>query len=142
LHSLNIPGASNKLEDCLRILFRSNEMTAILRVCTLFQLIFSDPMRWLAGKHEELKDFSIISCSRMLELAEKMFQEIAADGHALLDPALDPFKEIADEQPLFRAWRVAREARVTKAPDGTAYTGCVAPRVETTNDTCRATRRA
>ena len=122
LHSLNIPGASNKLEDCLRILFRSNEMTAVLRVCTLFQLIFSDPMRWLAGKHEELKDFSIVSCSRMLELAEEMFQAIAADGHALLDPTLDPFKEIADEQPLFRAWRVAREARVTKAPDGTAYT--------------------
>ena len=88
LHSLNIPGASNKLEDCLRILFRSNEMTAVLRVCTLFQIIFSDPMRWLAGKHEELKDFSIVSCSRMLELAEEMFQAIAADGHALLDPPL------------------------------------------------------
>ena len=38
----------------------------------------------------------------------------------------DPFKEIADEQPLFRAWRVAREARVTKAPDGKPCTvlGC------------------
>ena len=64
LHSLNIPGASNKLEDCLRILFRSNEMTAVLRVCTLFQIIFSDPMRWLAGKHEELKDFSIVPHAR------------------------------------------------------------------------------
>ena len=121
LHSLNIPGASNKLEDCLRILFRSNEMTAVLRVCTLFQLIFSDPMRWLAGKHELLQDFSIVSCSRMLELAEVMFKAVATDGHALLDPALDPFKEIADQQPLFREWRAAREARVTKSPDGTAY---------------------
>ena len=121
LHSLNVPGASNRLEECLRTLFRSNEMTALLRVCTLFQLIFSAPMRWLAGKHEQLQDFSIVSCSRMLELAEVMFKAVAADGHALLDPALDPFKEIADQQPLFREWRAAREARVTRSPDGTPY---------------------
>ena len=96
-------------------------MTALLRVCTLWKLIFSEPMRWLAGKHEQLEDFSIVTCSRMLELAESMFQSVAADGHALFDPSLDPFKEIADAQPLFRNWRAAREARVVKAPNGTPY---------------------
>ena len=70
-------------------------MTALLRTCTLWKLIFSEPMRWLAGKHEQLKDFSIVTCSRILELAEVMFESVAADGHALLDPSLDPFKEIA-----------------------------------------------
>ena len=121
LHGLNVPGASNRLEDCLRTLFRSNEMTALLRVCTLYKLVFSEPMRWLAGKHEQLQDFSIVSCSRMLELAEAMFTSVAADGHALLDPSLDPFEEFAEQQPLFREWRAAREARVVKAPDGTSF---------------------
>ena len=39
---------------------------------------------------EAVQNFSIVNCSRMLELAEAMFESVATDGYALFDPSLDP----------------------------------------------------
>ena len=50
-----------------------------------------------------------------------MVKTIAADGHSLLDPSLDPFAAIAAKQPLFAAWRAAEEQQTTKAFDGTVH---------------------
>ena len=115
---VNVPKANNTLEKFLWRTLRSNEMTALLRVCTLFKLVVTDPMRWLTGKAKKLEDWSIVSASRMLELAEEAFVAIAADGSKLLDPTFDPFKEIAEQQPLFAAWQKERMARTIKSPDG------------------------
>ena len=116
LNSLLVPGADNKLETYLWRALSCNEMVAHLRVCTLFQIIISEPMRWLAGKaSKSLTDWSIVNSSEVLELAEAAFKTIAADGHSLLDPSLDPFAAIAAKQPLFAAWRAAEEQQTVKA---------------------------
>ena len=115
---VNVPKANNILEKFLWRTLRSNEITALLRVCTLFKLIVTDPMRWLTGKAHKLDNWSIVSASRVLELAEEAFIAIAGDGSKLFDPAFDPFAEIAKDQPLFDAWQKQRMARTVKSPDG------------------------
>ena len=122
LNTLLVPGADNKLETYLWRALSCNEMVAHLRVCTLFKLIISEPMRWLAGKaSKSLTDWSIVNSSEVLELAEAAFKTIAADGHSLLDPSLDPFATIAAKQPLFAAWRVSEDEKTIKAHDGTVH---------------------
>ena len=45
-------------------------------------------MRWLAGKaHTALTNWSIVSENDVLDHVYAAFVAIAADGHALLDPA-------------------------------------------------------
>ena len=117
-----VPGADNKLETFLWRALSCNEMVAHLRVCTLFKIIISEPMRWLSGKaSKSLTDWSVVSSSEVLELAEAAFKAIAADGHSLLDPSLDPFAAVAAKQPLFAAWRAAEEEKTIKAFDGTEH---------------------
>ena len=105
LKSLIVPGADNKLDNFLWRVLSCNEMTALLRVNTLWKYIFSEPARWLAGKGSELKDWSIDKASGVLDLIETAMVAVAADGHTLLDPSFDPFASIADEQPAFCKWR-------------------------------------
>eukprot|EP00966_Prymnesium_polylepis_P319048 7368990-Prymnesium_polylepis.1 len=102
---INAPGSNdNKLELALWRLLKCNEMTAFSRVCTLFKYVISEPMRWLTGKaSKELKGWSLASSSEMLDQLDRALTSIAADGHALLDPHLDPFASIEKEQPLFAA---------------------------------------
>jgi hypothetical protein len=122
LNQLLVPGADNKLETYMWRALSCNEMVGHLRVCTLFKLIISEPMRWLAGKaSKSLTEWSIVNSSEVLELAEAAFKTIAADGHSLLDPSLDPFATIAAKQPLFAAWRVTEDERTIKAHDGTVH---------------------
>ncbi|MDC0525801.1 hypothetical protein OAO87_02285 [bacterium] len=118
---VNVPKANNTLEKFLWRTLRSNEMVGLLRVCTLFKLVLTDPMRWLTGKAHKLEDWSIVSASRVLELAEEALIAIAADGRKLLDPTLDPFAEITAQQPLFKAWQQETMARTIKAADGTKH---------------------
>ena len=86
---VNVPKANNTLEKFLWRTLRSNEMVGLLRVCTLFKLVLTDAMRWLTGKAKKLDDWSIVSASRVLELAEEALIAIAADGRKLLDPVLE-----------------------------------------------------
>ena len=122
LHGLvNVPRADNVLEKFLWRLLRCNEITALLRVCTLWKLIVTDPMRWLTGKAAELKDWSLVSASRVLELAEEAFIAVAADGSKLFDLAFSPFTEISQQQALFASWQAEVMALTVKAADGTKH---------------------
>ena len=115
---VNVPRADNKLELFLWRLHGCNEMRAYARVNTLWKLNITDAMRWLSGKADELKDWSLVSADRVLELAEEYFEAVAADGSKLLDPTLDPFTEIAASQPAFAAWRKERATQKMTSPDG------------------------
>ena len=47
------------------------------------------------------RHWSIVSSNDVLDLAYDAVVAIAADGHSLLDPSLDPFAPIAAKQPVF-----------------------------------------
>lgn len=93
----------------------------MLRAFTLFDLLLSQPLRWLCGASAQLTGWSIFSAGGTFELAEKAFIAIAADGRALLDPNLDIFEPIARTQPAFAAWRLERQAATIASPDGTRH---------------------
>jgi hypothetical protein len=121
LKSVEELGSDNKLAKFLARTLSCNEITASLRVNTLWKYLFSEPARWLAGKGSELDDWSIESSSKVLDLIEKAMVSVAADGHTLLDPSFDPFESIADSQPKFRKWRDEMMARTVLAPDKTPH---------------------
>ena len=65
-----LPGSDNQLEKFLWRVLKCNEMTALLRVNTLFKFVISEPMRWLAGKaSKKLDDWSVASSAEVLDLA-------------------------------------------------------------------------
>lgn len=99
------PGHSNILEDFLYITFRSTEYVAMTRANAIVDLLISRPMRWLSGKSSELQEWSPYSMGRVLDIVEQFMLEAQRDGSLFLDPELDLFKNIADEQPLFAEWR-------------------------------------
>ena len=68
---------------------------ALLRANTLWQLLFSAPFRWLAGKTGKLKDWSLWNMSGVLDLVEGAMEMIAADPSKLLDPGFDMFESVA-----------------------------------------------
>ena len=63
----------------------------------------------------------MVSSNDALDLAYEMMVSVAADGHSLLDPNLDPFAPIAAKQPMFAQWRQDRLTHTIKAPDGTVH---------------------
>lgn len=55
----------------------------------------------------------------VLDLVEQFFERAQHDGSLFLDPALDIFKPVAEEQPLFARWRqYSMEEESLLAPDG------------------------
>lgn len=95
------------------------QFVAATRANAIVDLLISRPMRWLTGKSRELNDWSPYSMGRVLDIVEEFFIRAQHDGSLFLDPELDLFKPIADEQPLFARWRAdvyERETRVS--PDG------------------------
>ena len=120
LHSL-VFGAdhSNILEDFLYTSFRSQQYIAMTRANAIIDLTISRPLRWLAGNSYKLDKWSPLSMGRALDMVEKVFKDAALDGSVLLNPTLDIFKEIADEQPLFAAYRkFMYEEEHVYSPDG------------------------
>ena len=120
LQGLKVPGADNKLENFLLTVLSCNEMTAALRVNTLWKYIFSEPARWLAGKAGEL-GWGLDDSSALNDMIEAMVKEVAADGERLLDPAFDPFGALAAKIPEFAAWREERLKQAITSADGTVY---------------------
>lgn len=96
---------SNILEDFLYITFRSMQYVAMTRANAIIDLLISRPMRWLSGKSTHLTNWSPFSMGRVLDIVEQFLLKAQHDGSLFLDPKLDLFKEISDEQPLFAAWR-------------------------------------
>ena len=112
---------SNILEDFLYTVFRSEEFIAMCRANALVDLILSRPLRFLAGKSHEMGEhgWSPVSNTRALDAAEQLLVRGAADGSCFLDEHLDPFQEIAAEQPVFAAWRKhTYEEQTVRAADG------------------------
>ena len=120
VRGMMVPGADNQLERFILRVLGCNEMTAALRVNTLWKYIFSAPVRFLSGRSRRLKDWSIDSSSRLMDLVEKAMVEVAADGRRLFDPSFDPFAAIAAEQPLFCKWRDQLLQRTVASRDGSA----------------------
>jgi len=115
------PGHENVLESFLWSVLSSVEMGALLRVNTLFDLLLSRPMRFLCGSSAQLTDWSIYSMGAVLDEIAKGLDEIASDGHRLLDPELDLFAGVAANQPAFGEWRAAEMQHVIKSPDGASH---------------------
>ena len=99
LQGLKVPGAENKLETFLLRTLSCNEMTAALRVNTLWKYIYSQPSRWLSGKAGEL-GWGLDDSSELMDLTEKFMIEVAADGSKLFDPQQDPFASLAEKYPV------------------------------------------
>eukprot|EP00967_Tisochrysis_lutea_P137596 scaffold247217_cov23-Tisochrysis_lutea.AAC.2 len=57
--------------------------------------------------------------SRAFDLVYEIFSKASTDGSLLLDPELDVFRSIADEQPKFAAWRkYMYEEETVLSPNG------------------------
>ena len=113
-----MPDHSNLLESYLWHVLGCSEVVALLRIFSLYDLLLSRPLRWLAGKSSTLHEWSIYKMGWALDLAEQALVKISKDGRLLLDPTLDIFAPIAAEQPLFAAWRKSEMESTVKAPDG------------------------
>lgn len=120
LHELVFgPDHANILEDFLYVTHRSLQFVAATRANAIIDLLISRPMRWLTGKSSELTNWSPYSMGRVLDIVEQFFVRAQHDGSLFLDPGLDIFREIADEQPLFAQWRTDMYERETRiSPDG------------------------
>jgi hypothetical protein len=67
------------------------------RANTLWQLLFSAPFRWLAGKTGKIPDWSLWNMSGVLDLVEGAMEVIKADPQKLLDPGFDMFDSVAEQ---------------------------------------------
>jgi hypothetical protein len=123
LHPL-VNGPSSKdnlLEKFLWRVLSCTEMVGLLRACTLWQTIVTEPLRWLSGKSGILDDWSMINSNELLDKTYDLMVAVAADGNVLLDPTLDPFASLADTQKKFDAHRRAQLLQTINAPDGTLH---------------------
>ena len=61
-----LPGHSNILETYLWTVLSCTELVALLRALTIFDLVLSRPLRWLAGSSSKLNNWSIFSMGLVL----------------------------------------------------------------------------
>lgn len=112
-------GHQNILQDFLYVTFRSLQYVAMTRANAIVDLLISRPMRWLSGNSTLLDGWSPYSMGRVLDIVEQFFERAQHDGSMFLDPDLDLFKTIADEQPRFAEWRrFTYEDDHVLSPDG------------------------
>lgn len=111
----------NLLEKFLWRVLESTEMVGLLRVCTLWQRLVTEPLRWLSGKATTLDNWSMVNSNKLLDETYDLMIAVAADGSALLDSTLDPFASIVQTQPKFSAHRRAQQQQTVMAPDGTVH---------------------
>ena len=119
IQGLMVPGADNRLEKFLLRVLSCGQVTAALRVNTLFKYMLSEPTRWLAGKAGEL-GWGLDDSSEMVDLVEKFMMEVAADGSKLFDASYDPWAPIAAKNKKFADWRTEYFQRTAKSLDKTA----------------------
>ena len=111
----------NILEKFLWRVLESTEMVGLLRVCTLWQTLLTEPLRWLSGKSTTLDDWSMVNSNKLLDETYDLMVAVAANGSALLDPSLDPFASIATTQPKFAKHRRTQQEKKVFAPDNTPH---------------------
>eukprot|EP00965_Chrysotila_dentata_P000754 23551-Pleurochrysis_carterae.AAC.1 len=76
-------------------------MVAFTRACKLIDLLIPRPMRWLAGKATLLIEWLPYKMGWVYELLEHALAHTADSGDYLLEPSLNIFEAVADEQPRF-----------------------------------------
>ena len=71
-------GAGGVLEKNLWTLLRSEEMVSLLRVCSILHISICLPMRWLAGKCGELREynFGVADMGKTVDLMDKAFTRV------------------------------------------------------------------
>ena len=79
----------------------------MMRANALVDLFISKPLRFLAGKAQELTNWSPTKNNWALDLADEFLEKASHDGSLFLNAELNIFKPIADEQV-----RIARHPRV------------------------------
>ena len=124
LHPLvNGPASKdNILEKSIWRELACTDMVGLLRVCTLWQTIVTEPLRWLSGKASKcLEEWSMVNSNALLDTTYDLMVAVASDGRKLLDPTLDPFAEIAKTQRTFDAHRKAQQNQKITAPDDTVH---------------------
>lgn len=92
------------LDDFLFKSLTTEQFIASSRANAVIDLRVSRHLRWLSGKSAELTNWSPLKNNWALELVEAVFEKAKDDGSVLLDPELDIFQPITNEQPLFRAY--------------------------------------
>eukprot|EP00966_Prymnesium_polylepis_P182599 4230608-Prymnesium_polylepis.1 len=120
IQGLMVPGVDNRLEKFLLRSFSCNQMTAALRVNTLWKYLYSEPARWLAGKAGEL-GMGLDDASDLVDVQESIMVAVAADGSKLLDPTWDPWAPLAAKYPAFDVERQKQMAKTVRSPDGTPH---------------------
>lgn len=114
-------GHKNILEDFIYVTFRSMQYAAMVRANALVDILISRPMRWLSVESAQLVNWSPRSMGEVLDIAQRFFIRAQHDGSLFLDPQLDLFKPIADQQPLFAQWRrYTFECETVSSPSGSA----------------------
>ena len=129
LHPLvNGPASKdNVLEKSLWRALSCTEMIGLMRVCTLWQTIVTEPLRWLSGKASKcLDDWSMVNSNELLDTTYDLMVKVAADGRTLLDPTLDPFAGVAAKQKTFADHRRTQLLQRVKSPDGKDHLSHVA----------------
>ena len=114
---IDLPKSPNVLDKSLYTLLRCNEFVALLRAHTLWQMLFSEPFRWLAGRTGKIKDWSLYNMSGVLDLVEAAMEMLAADPSKLLDEDFDMFASVA-AVPEFKQWRDECCGQIVLAADG------------------------
>ena len=115
---IDCPKSQNILDKSLYTTLKCNEFVALLRVNVLWDLTFSEPFRWLAGKTGKLEKWSLYKMSEVLDGIESAMEKIKEDPSLLMDPNFDMFAKVAEELPEFKAWREEFFERMVLAEDG------------------------
>ena len=96
------------LQRNLFIALGSSEMIALVRLLSIIHLSITIPMRWLAGKTQDLKQYTWgpMSMGRALDTLEMKLEELMSDPSLILKDnfMMSMFDEFADELPPLREY--------------------------------------
>lgn len=101
LPSIHVGNSDNILQRCLFITFESTEMIAVIRLLAIWHLTIDLPMRWVAAKCHELKDWSERDMGLLFDLLDEAMLKIQLDGEKMLDEdtMMNIFHDVKEKLP-------------------------------------------
>ena len=101
LSSIHVGNSDNILQRNLFITFESTEMIAVTRLLAIWHLTIDLPMRWVAAKCHELKDWSERDMGLLFDLLDDAMLKIQLDGEKMLDEdtMMNIFRVVKDKLP-------------------------------------------
>ena len=101
-------GPASILQQNLFCVLKSSEMISLARLLTILHLSVTMPMRWLAGKSHELKEWGwgALSMGRAIDTLEAKLEELSDDPSKILDEdfMMTIFSEYLEELPPFKEY--------------------------------------